>query len=177
MNPYKIVQPYRKYFQKSKAFLYPALGIRRDAPIVPTQTYISYGDRIHPQDCKLLVYYESTKYPFYMFSKKKLWSHPMFVSSFRWEKGGVVYIFDFENMMEDWDYFLQGRYSQLSPGLKQSIRNYFGPTSNEYAYMDSFLFPEKYYDTYAELFGLDVEALREGAELTDAFDRIKEDLL
>lgn len=175
MNPYKLVQPYKRYFQKSKAFLYPALGIRRGAPVVPEQTYISWRDRISAKDKKLIVVYELTGSNLYEhFERNTLLRHPLFEDFYMCEELRGVYVFSFKTMSEDWDHFIQGEYSLLSVSLKGKIRTYFGPVSNEYAYMDSFLYPNKYYDTYAELLGLDREILEAGVELADPFDPKKE---
>ena len=48
---------YKSYFQKSKVFLYPLLGIKKGVRFVPVQTYISWND-IYPKDKhKLLCLY------------------------------------------------------------------------------------------------------------------------
>ncbi len=36
---------YRKYFQKSKIFLYPLLDIPRGAKALPTETYLSWNNK------------------------------------------------------------------------------------------------------------------------------------
>jgi hypothetical protein len=176
MQPYKLVQPYKKYFQKSRSFLYPALRIKRGAAISPYQTYISYGDKILPEHRKLLVLYRDFTYPFQIFQKEVLRTNPMYSSSFLLNDDAVVYVFDFDAMKDDWDWFLQGRYSNLSPELKKRIRTFFGPASNEYAYMDSFLYPERYFSYYSQWFSVDRSILEQTGELTDGFDEKKEDL-
>ena len=44
---------YKKYFQKSKIFVYPLLDIRRGTQIVPSETYLSWNDLHNPEDKKL----------------------------------------------------------------------------------------------------------------------------
>ena len=44
---------YGKYFQKSRSFLYPALGIKRTG-IKPSGTYISLEGKVNPEDVKLV---------------------------------------------------------------------------------------------------------------------------
>ena len=177
MQPYKIVQPYRKYFHKSRSFLFPALGIKRGSYITPEQTYISWGTRIRPADKKLIVLYDQQQSEAYTsFEKHALFKNPLFADYYPCENSKAAYIFTFEDMKEDWTFFLTGRYSQLSLPLKQKIRNFFGPSSNEYAYIDSFLYPQKYFDTYAELLGVDRDILMQVGELADPFDGEKENL-
>ena len=179
MNPYKFYRPYKKYLQKSNVFLYPALGIKHDALVVPEQTFISFGDVIKPEDRKLLVLYRDLKFPFHTFERDVLRPHPMYASSFLMDGNeGVVYIFDFDTRKDDWDNFLRGRYSQLSPELKQSIRCYFQPFNGDYIhYIDSYLFPEKYFKQYAHILDVDIDVLKEAGELTNPYDQHKEDFL
>jgi hypothetical protein len=177
MQPYKIVQPYKKYFQKSKSFLYPALGIKRGSYIAPSQTYISWGTDVRPVDKNLICVYElQNTEAYHQFEKSALFGNALFSNFYTAEGNKGVYTFNFSDYKDDWNFFLLGKYSQLSMALKQKIRTYFGPSSNEYAYMDSYLFPHKYYDTYAELFGVERDLLEQGGELCDAYDQEKENL-
>ena len=48
---------YRKYFQKSKIFLYPLLDIKRGTSIVPEETYLSWNEEYGPEDMKLICVY------------------------------------------------------------------------------------------------------------------------
>jgi hypothetical protein len=48
---------YRKYFQKSKIFLYPLLDIRRGTSVVPEETYVAWDDKYAPEDMKLVCVY------------------------------------------------------------------------------------------------------------------------
>ena len=45
---------YSKYFQKSKVFIYPLLGIKRGLSVVPKETYISWEGHCKPEDMKLI---------------------------------------------------------------------------------------------------------------------------
>jgi hypothetical protein len=60
-----------------------------------------------------------------------------------------VYTFDLKKMQADWDNFLLGKYSKISPDLKGKIRGFFG--ENNLGYIDSFLYPERYFNMYAEM--------------------------
>ena len=48
---------YKKYFQKSKIFLYPLLGIER-GNVVPEEVYFSISDKYKPEDRKLVLLYD-----------------------------------------------------------------------------------------------------------------------
>ena len=45
---------YSKYFQKSRSFLYPVLGIKKKSSVIPSGTYVSIKDKIGPEDMKLI---------------------------------------------------------------------------------------------------------------------------
>ena len=51
---------YTKYFQKSKVFLYPLLGIKRGVKIIPSETYLAWDD-VKAEDMKLICLYHPNK--------------------------------------------------------------------------------------------------------------------
>ena len=55
----KINALYRKYFQKSKIFLYPLLDIKRGTSVVPSHTFVAWNDTYKPEDMKLICLYET----------------------------------------------------------------------------------------------------------------------
>jgi hypothetical protein len=69
-----------------------------------------------------------------------------------------------------------GKYSKLSTVLKRAIKNYYGDKSSEYKYIETFLYPEKYFTLYAKLLDVDVKTLQETGELCDPCDMEKENL-
>ena len=167
---------YGKYFQKSKSFLYPALGIKKNTEFAPTATYIAIEGYINPEDVKLICTYEyKDSKKFKDFEQQMLLENPLF-----YEKivmgDTLVYIFDFEIYQSDWFNFILGKYSKLSSSLKKAIKMYYGQTSIEYDYLDSYLNPEDYFNEYAELLDIDVQQLKKIGELCDACDLDKETL-
>ena len=165
---------YGKYFQKSRAFLYPALGIKRTTQNTPEGTYISFEGKIEPEDVKLICTFpinESDK--FKIFEEQMLLSNPLFVEKIQIE-GFNIYIFDLEIYQADYFNFLLGKYSKLSPHLKRAIKTYYGDGSAEYKYIETYLHPDKYFETYAKLLQIDVETLKEIGELCDPCDLDKE---
>ena len=67
---------YKKYFQKSKVFIYPLLGIKRGSSVVPTETYLSWNESYAPEDMKLVCVYQSrTDAEYIQFEKNVLLKH------------------------------------------------------------------------------------------------------
>jgi hypothetical protein len=85
-------------------------------------------------------------------------------------------VFDFQIYKADWFNFILGKYSKLSNVLKRAIKNYYGDRSSEYKYIETFLFPEKYFSIYAKLLDIDVNVLEKTGELCDACDMNRENL-
>jgi transcription initiation factor TFIIIB Brf1 subunit/transcription initiation factor TFIIB len=77
---------------------------------------------------------------------------------------------------DDWMYFMLGKYSKFSTVLKRAIKTYYGKTSAEYKYLDSFLNPEEYFNKYADLLQIDVDVLKNVGELCNPCNKDKETL-
>jgi hypothetical protein len=69
-----------------------------------------------------------------------------------------------------------GKYSKLSTVLKKAIKSYYGDNSAEYKFIETYLNPEKYFESYAKLLNVDLELLKQVGELCDACDMDKETL-
>lgn len=167
---------YEKYFQKSRSFLYPALGIKRSHPFSPSGTYIALLGKFGADDMKLVCTYKNDYSPeFHVFETTMLLGNPLFV-----EKISILdynlYVFDFSIYQNDWFSFLMAKYSQLSTVLKKAIKSYYGETSTEYRYIETYLYPEKFYEVYSKLLGVDIKDLKRIGELCDAWDENKETL-
>lgn len=167
---------YGKYFQKSKSFLYPALGIKKNSEFSPINTYMAINDVIELDDMKLVCIFElNHSEKFLEFERNMLIENPLFFQKIETEDS-LIYIFDFEIYKADWFSFILGKYSKLSITLKRAIKAYYGPNSQEYGYMDSYLYPKEYFNEYAELLDVSVESLSKIGELCDACDMDKETL-
>lgn len=167
---------YGKYFQKSRSFLYPALGIKRTHPFSPSGTYISLLGKFGADDMKLVCTYKNDYSPeFHEFESTMLLGNPLFV-----EKISILdynlYVFDFSIYQNDWFNFLMAKYSQLSTVLKKAIKSYYGENSTEYRYIETYLYPDKFYDVYGKLLGMDPKDLKKIGELCDPWDEDKETL-
>lgn len=168
---------YREYFQKSRVFLYPLLGIRRGASVIPEITYISWAGYVSPEDAKLVtVYPKRTDKEFQNFEKHVLVNHSRACDFVHLNDSQLLITFDFSDIKDDWDHFINGRYSQINIKLKRKIRDFFDKNSSNYVYIDSYLFPEKYFNLYAHLLHCKVDLLKEVGELCSKPDLERETL-
>jgi len=170
---------YKDYVQKSRVFLYPILGIQRGNSIVPIETYVSWEDQVGVLDMKLVCLYHHRKDDeFRRFENNKLTNNILFKGKHEVEDEDdkAVYIFDLSSMLKDYDCFITGKYSKMTFEHKRRIREFYGHKSANYDYVDSYLSPEKYYETYARLLGQPVSVLKEVGELCSPPDLEKETL-
>jgi hypothetical protein len=167
---------YGKYFQKSRSFLYPALGIKRTSNKLPSGTYLSLDGKVGAEEMKLICSFPHDESEgFLAFEEQMLTGNPLFIEKLR-VKDYNLYIFDLEIYQADWYNFIQGKYSKLSAHLKRAIKTYYGEKSSEYKYIETYLYPEKYFETYAKLLDIDVSILIKGGELCNPWDMEKENL-
>jgi len=165
---------YGKYFQKSRAFLYPALGIKKGSYITPSGTYISISGKVEPEDVKLICTFRDDKSEgFKSFENQMLLTNPLFLNQVQ-VKDFNLYVFDLEIYQSDYFNFLLGKYSKISSHLKKAIKNYYGENSAEYKFIETYLYPEKYFETYAKLLDVNVNLLKRVGELCDPCDLDKE---
>lgn len=167
---------YGKYFQKSRSFLYPALGIKRSQPYSPTGVYMSLDGMYEIEDCKLICCFkQEDSTAFKDFEETFLIGNPLYVTKFKIHDY-TAYVFDYESYTQDWDQVILGHYSKLSSILKRAIKSFYGENTAEYEYIDSYMNPEKYFDNYAKLLDMPVDMLKQVGQLCDPADREKETL-
>ncbi len=169
---------YRKYFQKSQVFLYPILGIKRGAACVPSTTYVAWDENsTSSEDMKLICVYDyEESHMFTTFVKTVLLKHPRLFGYVKIDSKTNVFTFDLSDLGADWENFLKGKYSKMNLNLKAKILNFFDPQSGNFQYVKSYLYPEKYYNEYADLLNTDVELLKSVGELCTMPDLAKETL-
>jgi hypothetical protein len=166
---------YGKYFQKSKSFLYPALGIKK-LSYISFNTYLSIEGLIPVEDMQLICHFKNTdNEKFKNFEDQNILTNPLYVKTVELE-GENYYIFDLDIYRNDWVNFMLGKYSKMSNVIKKAIRTYYGDKSPEYSYMDTYLNPEEYYEKYSKLLEIDVDTLKRIGELCDPCDLEKETL-
>jgi len=167
---------YKKYFQKSKVFLYPLLGIKRGVSVVPVETYFSWEGYYNSEDMKLICVYDiRTDDEYVLFEKNTLLKHNRLCDYIK-VNTQAIFTFDFSDMEDDWFHLINGRYSKIRLELKQKILGFFDKYSGNYAYMHSYLIPEKYFSNYAELLDVEPEMLIKVGELCSKPDTAKETL-
>ena len=152
---------YSDYFQKSKSFLYPLLGVKKTNANSPLNTYISIEGYISADEIKLICTFKNDKSDrFIDFENNILLSNPLFENKYQ-IKDYNIYIFNLEIYKEDFFNFILGKYSKLSTILKRAIKTYYGETSAEYKIIETYLNPEKYFELYAKLLDVDVKLLKQ----------------
>lgn len=175
---YVIRKIYDKYFQKSRSFLLPILGIKKNAKFAPLQCYMAWKNVYSVKDRKLILVYEkeeSIEWKNYI--ARTIMSHQMFDCYIETEiEDEVVLVFDLHCIEQDYINILEGKYSKLDKSCKKKIREYYGYNSPEYAYIESFLYPEKYYKTYSEILDVEQEHIKFTGQLCDLPNLDKETL-
>lgn len=169
---------YREYFQKSKVFLYPLLGIKKGVRFVPVQTYISWND-IYPEDKhKLLCLYaidSKWEKEFIMFSELFLETNILFEEKHTIDEEHLLYIFNLQPFKRDLNKFKKGNYSKFTKKTKEIIMKFFGETGKIAEYIESYLYPEFYFEDYANILNVKEDDLRSVGELCSLPDLKKED--
>lgn len=169
---------YKKYFQKSKIFLYPLLDIKRGTSVVPIETYVSWGDLCSTEDMKLIcVYHTRTDAEYINFEKNVLLKHSRLCDYVKADAVTSVFTFDFSDLSDDWDHFINGRYSRMDVKIKRRILDFFDSNSGNYFYVNSYLFPLTNHAVYAELLDVSIALIKEVHELCDKPDFDKENLV
>jgi hypothetical protein len=168
---------YKKYFQKSKIFLYPLLGIKKGTKIVPTETYLSWNETIVTEDMKLVCVYKTVNSIEYTnFENHILLKHTRLIDYVKVNNENSIFTFDFSDLEDDWFHLINGRYSKISISVKRKILEFFDKNGGNYAYIKSYLFPEKHFEIYAKILNVPVELLIEVGELCDKPNLDKEKL-
>lgn len=168
---------YSDYFQKSRIFLYPALGIKRGGSVTPIQTYISWNEQYSINDAKFIcLYHLRNDEDFRKFEKQKLLGNKLFHDFKQVEDNKGVYVFDFDSIRNEWGSFITGKYSKMSVNHKKHIKNFFSQNNSHYSYIESYLHPERFFGMYAELLGMKVNDLKQVGELCSLPDFEQEHL-
>lgn len=162
---------YDKYFQKSRVFLYPLLGLVKGKDRAPVETYVRTLNRNDLYE--LICVYENDKSIEFEVHKTKLEKHDLF-SRNEYISNFYVCVFDMSKYKEDIDRFYDGKYSKISYLNKQKITRFFGNKTKNSVYIDSYLYPHKYYDIYAKLLEIPASMLKEVGELCNKPDMEKE---
>ena len=169
---------YREYFQKSKVFLYPLLGIKKGVRFVPVQTYISWNGYYTESMNKFLCLYsiDEGSSDFNEFQELHLKSHPHFEEYHVIDDTNHLFVFDLSMFQKDIDCFKLGKYSKFTEKTKETISLFFGEKGTIAEYVESYLWPDYYWNEYSDILDIDIELLINVGELCDKPDLKKEDL-
>lgn len=169
------------YFQKSQKFLYPLVGVGCKS-IMPIQTFIAW-DQFSKLDFRLIAVFdqqtsclEDDIHDFKYFSEHFLKPNKFFQDNFLLETHEEVFVFNLEEYREDWIHFLHGKYSLFSDKAKKKILRYYASDSLIEQFMESYLYPSKFFDMYAQLLNVDAALLEVVGELCDPIDFEREEL-
>ncbi len=169
---------YSDYFQKSKVFLYPLQNKKKGAEFVPVQTYIMWDNHYYIQDRKLLCLYNSKRtHSFRSFEQNVIYNARLFDCHIEISEDQQLFVFDFNDLKEDYDHFIKSEYSRFSIDTKLEIGRFFRSKEEDAERIDSYLFPYDFHEVYAELLNVDIEIIESTYELCDKIDSSKETLL
>lgn len=166
---------YTGYFQKSKVFLYPLLGIRKGARFVPENTYVCWGDTYTEKDYKLICLYSVDDITrFEEFEDQVLRSNKHYDCDYELDNKLFAYVFDLSDFESDYNLFLKGLYSRLSNNTKNKIIKFFGGIGEIAECVNGFLNPKGYHEGYAKHLGVSVKVVAQTFEVCTPPDLIKE---
>lgn len=169
---------YTKYFQKSKVFLYPLLGIAKGQTYVPVETYICWQDAFDYTDYRFISVYNSIRSTEYIiFEDVVLKQNKMFDSYYKLSNDRHLYIFNIESYKHDFNMFVDGKYSKFSSNAKNKISNYFSSSKGISKNIKSFLYPEEFHSNYAKSLDVDLSIIKEVHEVCSKPDMKKECLI
>lgn len=167
----------KEYIQKSRIFLYPLLNIKRGSGATPLESYVSWNDVVLPNECKLICTYALREDDdFKKFEKTHLLKNTLFDCYYDLEDGNGAYIFNFSDYKSDWDCFMNGSYSNFTTKTKDKIIDFFSTNTTNKEHVMSYLYPERFYDNYAELLAVNVKVLKKVGQLCSQPDMYKENL-
>jgi hypothetical protein len=157
---------YKEYIQKSRIFLYPLLNIPRGVSVTPIQTYMEWEGVYTIDDCKLIaLYHLRDDHEFKKFEEVKLLNNKRFDEFFELDDKQGAYIFDFKDQNFNYKRIVDGEYSQLSARYKHKILDFFKNHRAHHAYIESYLYPDKYFTMYSDLLNVNTKILKQVGEL------------
>ena len=166
----------RKYIQKSSLFLYPQLRLSPTIRYKPVETYTGLNFDIHPASGALILLYKRYNSKAFMrFETKELLSNEYFMDRFENDEY-YVYVFNLSHLKSSYNHFISGSYSRFSEEAKVPILDYYSKGDEMTEYIESYLYPELYYDEYSKILNVDEHDLESVIELCDKPDLKKETL-
>lgn len=172
----KINSIYPNYIQKSRLFLYPLLGIKRGGSVTPKETYMSWDNVYTLDDNKLIVVYHLRDDSEFKRFEDNVQKNKYFETFFELDDETGAYVFDFSDLKSDYKKIINGKYSKLNDDFKINILKFFKNHSKHQSYIQSYLYPSKFYNDYADVLRVPTSLLKEVGELCSLPDLTKEKL-
>ncbi len=146
--------------------------------VTPINTYVSWEGHYKPEDCKLIcTYHIRDDKEAKMFEKSALLGNRLFHDvKLLGDDSTSAYIFDLSSHKDNWECFINGTYSEISPEHKKRIKDFYGEKNPNFAYIESYLEPNKYFNMYARMMEVDEKILQETGQLCDKPDLKQETL-
>lgn len=172
------------YRQKSKIFLWPLLGIDRQAGFRPVKTFMAddYKGLTIKDRCLIAPFFKDLSKNYGKFEEEVLLSNDLFKDFYETEDN-LVYIFDFnktQTLSSDYDKVVNGRYTELSYGAKLLINRFFSSKDSKgrakpHFQVAAYLNPSEVdYFRVADQLDIDVFELMKGKEILDPPNILKE---
>ena len=166
---------YTQYFQKSKVFLYPLLGVKKGSKYVPKSTFILWDKFYDKDDYKLILIYEhDNSLEYKIFVDQSIKPLHKYERKFKISDNKDLYLFNMKKCKHDYDCFFDGKFSQMTMEAKRKIKSYFSSAGKISKYIESFLNPEEFHDDYATAFNVSDELIKDVYELCSKPDLSKE---
>lgn len=159
------------YVQKSSLFLWPILEIKSKSVKKPINTYSLWLPDYKAEDCKFIMLYNSSKIPQDNLEKSEYLCDVVVT-----KEQNVAYIFDFSQKEDFYSRYINGEYSTFSDDDKNTILNTYKYNKPHYEIMHSYLYPEEYYESYADFYKVSVSDLQSVRELCSKPDLVLENL-
>ena len=165
-----MIKLFKEYFQKSKVFLYPLLKIPKGSKYVPVETYMHCNSKQYADDTYKLfcVYKGDGSRSYEAFETIKLLKNELFVDYKDLGDNFFLYVFDLTVYPQTWLAVSEGLYSKINEREKTIIGEFFGVKGLIVETVESYLYPEFYWEDYAELLAVPEEMIKDVGELCDA---------
>lgn len=140
---------------KSSVFLYPLLNIDKNTQYKPEGSYMGVktnkGEYKYEDSILILKYKIIEDIEYFAFEKNVLKANENYIGYIKINNKYRAYMFDLENKKQDFINVSTGRYSKLSEETKRKILNHNKSNPANVRYLKSYMYPEKYFNTYAKI--------------------------
>jgi hypothetical protein len=165
---------YTEYFHKSKTFVYPLIEIKRGVAAVPENTYLCWKNMIYLNENKFICEYRNRKDDEFVEFEKKYLTGNKYYHDLQIVDQSLIYVFDLSEYTSDLQHIIKGKYSKINEHTKRKILDFHKKNRDAYVYIESFLYPVKFFPIYSRILNVEAKLLKEVGELCSKPDIIKE---